>query len=82
LNGDVGEDGHRSGEVVFALLLPDEEVVKARGNLDPENYEKAVHAHEKGRGYVSFNGLLKRGVRVNRIEEITEFKELVSQNIS
>jgi len=81
LDGEVGEDGRRSGEVVFALLLADEEVVKARGNLDAENYEKALHAHEKGRGYVSFNGLLKRGVRVGRVEEITGFEELVSQNV-
>lgn len=81
LNGDVGEDGHRSGEVVFALLLPDGEVVRARGKLDAEGYEKAMNAHEKGRGYVSFNGVLKRGPRVGRVDEIAGFKELVSQNV-
>jgi hypothetical protein len=79
LNGDVGEDGRRSGEVVFALLLPDEEVVRARGNLNADDYETAVNAHEKGRGYISFDGVLKPGVRVGRVDEITGFKELVSQ---
>ena len=81
LNGDVGEDDRRSGEVVFALLLPDEEVVRARGNLSAEDYQRAVDAHEKGRGYVSFNGVLKRGVRVGRVEEITGFHELASKNV-
>ncbi|NQU25060.1 MAG: hypothetical protein HQ567_27555 [Candidatus Nealsonbacteria bacterium] len=81
LNGDVGEDGHRSGEVVFALLLQDEEVMRARGNLNAEDYAKAVAAHEEGRGYVSFSGVLKRGVRVGRVETITEFRELASKNV-
>ncbi len=81
LNGDVGEDGHRSGEVVFALLLPEEEVVSARGNLNAADYERAVNAHEKGRGYVSFNGVLKRSVRVGRVDEITGFRELASPDI-
>ena len=81
LNGDVGEDDRRSGEVVFALLLPDEEVVRARGNLNAEDYAKAVNAHEKGRGYVSFDGVLKRGVRVGWVEEITGFQELASKNV-
>jgi len=80
LNGDVGDDGHRSGEVAFALLL-DEEVVKARGNLNAADYAKAMNAHEKGQGYVSFNGVLKRGARVNRVDEISGLKELASQNV-
>jgi len=83
LNGNVGEDSRRFGEVVFALLLPDDdEVVRARGNLSAEDYEKAVHAHEKGRGYVSFNGVLKQGVRVGRVEDISEFRELSSNGSS
>ncbi len=81
LNGDVGEDDRRSGEVVFALLLPDEELVRARGNLNAEDYAKAVTAHEEGRGYVSFNGVLKRGVRVGRVEQITGFHQLSAENV-
>jgi hypothetical protein len=82
LNGDVGEDGRRSGEVIFALLLPDEEVVRARGNLNTDDYDKAVTAHEKGRGYVAFNGVLNRGTRVSRVEEIAGFKELALPNVA
>ena len=81
LNGDVGEDGRRSGEVVFALLLQDEEVVRARGNLNAEDYAKAVTAHEEGRGYVSFSGVLKRSVRVGRVETITEFKAIGLESV-
>lgn len=79
LNGDVGDDGRRSGEVVFSLLLPDEEIVRARGNLNAEDYERAVHAHERGRGYVSFSGTLRRGIRVGRVEGIEGLQELSSQ---
>jgi len=80
LNGDVGEDGRRSGEVAFALLLPDEEIVRARGNLSADDYEKAVHAHKVGRGYVSFTGSLKRGVRIGCVERITGFRALSSES--
>lgn len=80
LDGDVGDDDRRLGEVVFALLL-DEEVVRARGNLSAEDYEKAVTAHERGRSYVWFNGVLKRGVRVGRVEKITGFQTLGPQNV-
>lgn len=79
LNGDVADDGRRSGEVVFSLLLSDEEVVRARGNLNAEDYEKALQAHEKGRGYVAFKGVLKRGARIGWINEINDFRELISK---
>lgn len=47
LNGDVGEDGKRCGEVVLSLLLPDEdELIKARTSLKTSEYERAVEAHE------------------------------------
>jgi hypothetical protein len=78
LNGDVGDDGRRSGEVSFALLLRDEDIVRARGNLAAEDYEKAVHAHEKGLGYVSFDGILKRGIRVSKVEQIQNFSEITA----
>lgn len=81
LNGDVGEDGRRSGEVAFALLLQDGEVVRARGNLNADDYETAVNAHEKGRGYVSFNGVLKPGIRVGQVDKITEFQEFAPPNV-
>ena len=69
LNGDVGEDGKRCGEVVLSILLPDEdELVKARTSLNSSDYEKAVKAHEIGRGYVKLRGHLARGIRIGRID--------------
>lgn len=69
LNGDVGEDGRRCGEIVLSLLIPDEdELIKARTSLHSGDYEKAVLAHEKGRSYVKLRGQLTRGVRISRID--------------
>lgn len=76
LNGTVGEDGKRSGEVVLALLLSDEEILKARVNLSVEEYAKAVSAHEKGVGYVSITGILQRGARTGYITNIKDFSTL------
>lgn len=70
LNGDVGEDGKRYGEVVLSLLLPDEdELIKARTSLNSSEYEKAVEAHERGRSYVKLKGHLIRGIRISRIDK-------------
>jgi hypothetical protein len=74
LNGNVGDDGRRSGEVILALLLPDEGVLRARLNLEANNYSVAVEAHKKGQGYVSFHGVLHRGPRIGRVENISVFK--------
>ena len=69
LNGDVGEDGKRCGEVILSVLLPDEEeLIKARTDLTADDYEKAVIAHEKGRSYIKLRGQLKRGPRISRID--------------
>lgn len=77
LNGDVGDDGKRSGEVTLALLLPDEdEIIRARTMLSSDDYEKAVTAHEQGIGYVQLSGRLRRGVRISRIENPKDFKLL------
>jgi hypothetical protein len=76
LNGNVGDDGRRSGDVTFALLLPDEELITAHGHLNSDDYDVAVKAHEEGKGYVSFTGILKRGARKNAIDAINEFNTL------
>ena len=73
LNGTVGEDDRRSGEVVFALLLPDEEIVRARGRLAADDYARALAAHERGRGYVSFRAILTRGMRMSTVTDIQNF---------
>jgi hypothetical protein len=79
LNGDVGEDGRRSGEVILALLLEDEDVVRARAVLNPEQYVQAVAAHEKGRAYVMVQGVLQRGTRIGYLKNVESF-HLVDQS--
>ena len=69
LNGDVGEDEKRCGEVVLSLLLPDEdELIKARTSLKTSEYERAVEAHEQGRIFAKVQGHLNRGLRISRID--------------
>lgn len=73
LNGDTGQDGHRSGEVVFALLI-ENELVRARANLNVEQYQAAIRAHEKGGAYVMIKGILNRQTRVGVVDNISDFK--------
>jgi hypothetical protein len=81
LNGDVGEDDRRSGEVMLALLLEDEEVVRVRAVLGPDEYARAVEVHEKGRAYVMVKGVLQRGTRVGYLKTVESF-HLVDQSSS
>ena len=61
LDGDMDGDGRRSGEVILSLLLPEGEQVKARTNLNAEDYEKANRAHMKEGAYVMVTGRLQPG---------------------
>jgi len=76
LNGDVGTDGRRAGEVVLAILPPNdaEELVRARVELDADDYAKAAEAHTRGTVYVRLKGRLKRGARISRIEDVRDFE--------
>ena len=65
LFGDPDEQGRVRGEVQL-LIFNQEERIKARVNLDPDDYHTAWKAHGVG-GYVSLNGKLVRGDRLNLI---------------
>jgi hypothetical protein len=67
LRGAVGEDGRRSGEVYFSLLLPEGDSLRARANLDVNQYATAMRAHEQGRVYVRLVGVLRRGPRISEM---------------
>jgi hypothetical protein len=69
LLGTVGEDGRRSGEVLFVLLRGGEEV-PAKAMLDAEQYATAIRAHELGDAYVKLVGRLRRGQRISRIDPV------------
>lgn len=76
LDGMVGDDGRRAGEVVFSLLSPDGETIRARANLNAEQYEEASRAHQGGRTYVAVRGVLLRGARVSRIDPVRQLRML------
>ncbi len=74
LYGSPDIDGLVRGEVLLSILNQDE-TIKARVTLNPNEYQTALEMHGVG-GYVSLSGVLIRGNRTHRIAEITNFKAL------
>ena len=77
LSGDLDPDGLVRGEVQLAILNQDE-TIKARVVLSPEDYHTAWEMHGVG-GYVSLNGVLTRSGRVYRIVGVRDFRSLGNQ---
>ena len=73
LDGEMGEGGHRSGEVILSLLLPEGEQVRARTNLDPEQYDRAIQAHKTEGTYVKVGGKLHPGRQPRQLSELRTF---------
>lgn len=81
LDGDMGEDGARSGSVLLVLLLTDEDQsVRAHVSLNPKQYGDAIRAHETNGAYVRVAGRLRSGKQPRNLTEITQF-ELVPGNL-
>lgn len=78
LDGEMGIDGIRSGEVVLAILLSEGETVRARVLLTPEQYAIAIHAHMTDGAYVSVTGRLRPGNQPRALTDVTYFA-VVSQ---
>jgi hypothetical protein len=82
LDGVMDESGCRSGDVILALLLPDEgETVRAKMTLSADNYGKASSAHMTNGAYVRVTGRLRPGRQPQQLTDITRF-ELLSQDSS
>lgn len=74
LDGEMGMDGHRSGEVILSLLLPEgEQVVRARTNLNAEHYEKADQAHMTEGTFVKVAGRLHPGRQPRQLDDLRSF---------
>jgi hypothetical protein len=73
LNGRPNAAGGVEGEVWLTLLDPEGETVRVRADLNAADYKAAVEAHLRALP-VTLQGVLRRGARVARIEEVTEFK--------
>jgi hypothetical protein len=71
LDGQMGEDNKRFGDVTVKFIHEDE-ILYARVSLDSNQYELADKAHMSGKT-ITLTGLLKRGIRSNRIENVERF---------
>ena len=74
LDGEMGPDGRRSGEVILSLLLPEGEQVRARTNLDTEAYTKADQAHMTDGTYVKVAGRLHPGRQPRQLSDLRAFE--------
>jgi hypothetical protein len=75
LEGEMGQDGRRSGGVVLALLLPEEgETVRARTILLADDYHKADIAHMTNGAYVRVAGRLMPGRQPRLLTDIRSFE--------
>lgn len=73
LDGEMGEDGRRSGEVILSILLPEGEQVRARTNLNTEQYAKADQAHMTEGTYVKVAGKLHPGRQPRQLSDLRSF---------
>lgn len=72
LAGSQGETGQLEGDVTLTLLHEDQ-ALRASAVLGPDDYQKALQAHA-GQKHVMFQGILHRGARSNRVEDVAEFQ--------
>jgi hypothetical protein len=76
LSGVRDSEGRRSGEVTLSVIHQDE-ILPTKANLSADEYEIADRAHMSGL-MVSLKGNLHLGLRVNKINDISDFKLLKS----
>lgn len=72
LNGDMGPDGRRSGEVIIALLI-ESNVVRSRAFLDADDYEKAIECHTHDGHHVAVYGKVMPGRQPRSLESVQYF---------
>lgn len=79
LGGEVGPDGRRAGDVTLTLLMPEsDERVRARVNLDSDQYAAAVAAHSAGHAYVRVRGSFHKGAKISRISPVLGFERILA----
>jgi hypothetical protein len=80
LNGEMGEDGHRGGEVILNLLLQDGESVRTRVTLSSTDYKNADIAHMTDGVYVQVRGKLQPGRQPRQMSELSQFELILPKN--
>jgi hypothetical protein len=74
LDGEMGPDGRRAGEVILSLLTSDSELVRARANLTADQYEHADKAHMAEGAFVKVAGKLHPGRQPRQLSDIKSFE--------
>ncbi|MDI9335417.1 MAG: hypothetical protein QM520_00065 [Gammaproteobacteria bacterium] len=75
LEGVIGQDGRRVGDVILRLLMADgDELVRARTTLTAEQYEQADKAHMKDGAFVKVSGTLHPGRQPRTLSGIKSFE--------
>jgi hypothetical protein len=76
LDGEMGPEGKRLGEVQLAILLPDGESVRSRVHLNAEQYAAADRAHMNDGTYIRVDGTLHPGRQIRALTDIQSFELL------
>jgi hypothetical protein len=78
LEGDMGPEGRRSGDVILSLLLPEELQVGVRTRLNADDYAKADQAHRDAGTYIKVAGVLHSGRQPRQLYRL-KFFELIKR---
>lgn len=77
LDGEMGADGRRAGEVILSLFTSEGETVRARANLNADQYAQADKAHMTEGAYVKLAGKLHPGRQPRQLSDIRSFDLMV-----
>ena len=74
LDGEMGSDGRRAGEVILSLFTSESEIVRVRANLNAEQYAQADEAHMTEGAFVKVVGKLHPGRQPRQLSDIKSFE--------
>lgn len=77
LEGEMGPDGRRAGEVILSLLTSDGEQLRAKASLNADQYAQADRAHMTDGAFVKVKGKLHPGRQPRLLSDIQSFELLV-----
>jgi hypothetical protein len=75
LNGRANADGQMEGQVILRLVDPASDTVRARTELNVQDYHTAWLAHGPNLPF-SVQGILHRSGKIYRLDEVADFKLL------
>jgi hypothetical protein len=76
LNGEMNEEGRRTGQVMLNLFLREGEVVRVQTNLTADQYEIADRVHMSQGAFIFVHGRLHQGRQPRRLTDLRIFDEL------